>query len=154
MPFALRFEIEGEAELSRRFMKLSEGVKNFAPAFSETEAYMKKTFSRDVFETEGGVIGESWKPLTSAYAARKMKKYPGKGLLEATGTMKNSFATFSNMSSAAIWNTADYFKYHQSKAARSKLPRRAMMKLDIEQKSVITKIFRSYLTKIQNGTAI
>ena len=52
--------------------------------------------------------------------------------------MQHSFeATYPDLNSVAIGNTAPYFKYHQSKLARRKLPRRPMMSTGGDVKSII-----------------
>lgn len=143
----LTFEIEGVVEMDRRLRGIQAEMTDWRPAFSETAKYMQKVFANDVFETEGRAIGVRWTPLSRAYAERKAGKYPGKGILEATGTMRDSFETAYAANYAAIWNTAYYFKYHQSKRPRSKIPRRAMMKLGNTQKQVIQKKFHEEMIK-------
>jgi len=46
---------------------------------------------------------------------------------------------------AVIHNTAEYFKYHQSRQPRSRLPRRAMMALGNNQKAEIVRFFQAYI---------
>lgn len=140
----LQWEIEGERQLSRRLRILSDRLKDWGPAFEETADNLKKTFSHDTFRTQGAIIGQKWSPLSRAYAARKAQRFPGKDILEATGRMRRSFRTLWRADMAAIWNDADYFKYHQSKQPRTKMPRRAMMYLAERQRQQIVKIFHAY----------
>ena len=130
MVLTLSWSTEGEVQLARRLRGVSESLRDWTPAFRDTAFELKKTFSDDVFATEGSAIGEHWQPLSPSYAAQKGRKYPGKGILEATGKMKNSFVSTFSADQAAITNTAPYFKYHQSRQPRFKIPRRVMMKLD------------------------
>lgn len=67
--------------------------------------------------------------------------------------MKDSFKTAVAADYAEIWNTASYFKYHQSNKARSKLPRRMMMNLTNDTKSEIVKIFHTYWHSKVKGNA-
>jgi hypothetical protein len=46
------------------------------------------TWMREQFGSEGDWGGEHWAPLTPAYAARKARLYPGKGILYATGDLR------------------------------------------------------------------
>lgn len=108
---------------------------------------LKDIFSTDVFSTEGGVIEEEWPQLSPAYAHRKARLYPGKGILEATGAMRASFMTLWKPDQAMIWNEAAYFKYHQSNEPRHVLPRRAMMKLADAQRELVVRIFNTYFQK-------
>src|SRR5262249_369123 len=93
MALTLTWNIEGEEQLVRRLRGIGNNLQNWRPAFEESVDQLKDTFSNDVFETQGRALGESWAPLQPTYAARKAQKYPGKGILEATGAMRRSFHT-------------------------------------------------------------
>lgn len=144
MAYELTWTIEGSKDLSQRLLIMSDKVKDYTPAFQDSAEYLKEIFSGDVFNTQGGAIDESWAPLSEDYAIRKAKKFPGKGILEATGTMRDSFLTSWAADRAEVWNTAEYFKYHQSNQPRSRLPRRVMMKLAMAQQQAVVKIFHTY----------
>lgn len=146
--FQLSFNIEGEQQLSKVLLLAADKIRDWAPAFQETAQTMQDIFSNQVFATQGAIIDEHWSPLSRGYALVKTKKYPGKGLLEATGEMKNGFLTMWRPDMAEIWNKATYFKYHQSNQPRSKMPRRVMIKLAAAQKDQIVKIFHNYFEKI------
>jgi len=123
-------------------------VQDWTPAFQETAITLENIFSNDVFNTEGAVINQTWSPLKQAYAAQKAKKYPGQGILQATGAMRNSFQGLWTANMAQVFNTADYFKYHQSNQPRSgNLPRRAMIALAEAQRRQIVRIFNTYFQK-------
>lgn len=143
----IRWEIEGEAQLVRRFQGIRAEMADWSPAFAQTAAELKRVFSNDVFQTQGRAIGESWRPLSPRYAARKSRRYPGKGTLEASGKMRNSFQTMFKPDMAAVWNSVAYFQYHQSNKPRSKMPRRVMMKLAEQQKQLVVRIFHTYFVK-------
>lgn len=104
---------------------------------------MIRFFSYDVFESEGEAIDESWEPLAKAYAFRKEKLFPGKGILDASGLMRESFMSQADSTSLRIWNAAEYFKYHQSSAPRTRLPRRVMMKLTENLREMVVKNFQT-----------
>lgn len=143
----LQWNIEGEKQLHNRLRVAAEAVKDWTPAFKETAVQLKQVFSADVFATEGGAVDESWAPLSPAYAKRKARQYPGKGLLQATGKMQDSFMTLWKPDMAMVWNTCDYFKYHQSNKPRHVLPRRLMMKLAQQQRTDVVKIFHTYFVR-------
>ena len=132
-------------QLSRTLMGVAENCRDWSVALSESVDQLTSIFSTDVFETEGAAIDEQWAPLSRAYALRKQKKYGDVGILEATGDMKDSFQSSFDPTSAAIWNTAIYFKYHQSNQPRSKIPRRVMMKLTDSLKEMVVKNFQAQL---------
>jgi len=144
MAFQISWTIEGEKQLSRRLLIVAKNVKDWTPAFRETAMTLKNVFSNDAFRTQGTAIEESWSPLKKAYALQKARKYPGKGILEATGKMRGGFMTLWNTDMAKVWNDIAYFKYHQSNRPRTKLPRRVMMKLGYRQRDEVVKIFHTY----------
>lgn len=151
----LNFFIEGEKQLSRslRLKEIGEQVQNWRPAFELTARLMKKEFAETAFSTEGASLGKAWDPLSPDYARWKAKHYPGKGILVRTGKMQRSFQTRSGAFEAEIWNPTAYFKYHQSNAARSKLPRRMMMYLTNPIKAKIVKFFHTYWQATVRGNA-
>ncbi len=148
MGFQLQWSIEGDQQLSRVLLLAAEKVKDWTPAFKETALELKSIFSNEVFTSQGAAIDEKWSPLKKAYALRKSKAYPGKGILEATGKMRNGFLTLWRPDMAKVWNEVEYFKYHQSNQPRTKLPRRVMMKLANSQKVVVVKIFHTYFQAV------
>jgi phage gpG-like protein len=148
MGFGLMFQIEGDVELARVLRVAADKIDNWTPAFEETAITLKKIFSEDVFKTQGAIIEENWSPLSKAYAYRKAKKYPGKGILEASGTMKAGFMTMFRNDMTQIWNEISYFKYHQSNQPRTKMPRRVMMKLAEAQRVQVVRIFQKYFLQV------
>jgi len=151
MGFYISWSIEGEKQLSRNLMIAADRVKDWTPAFKESAEYLKEVFSNEVFDTQGAVIGEHWSPLSKAYALQKARKHPGKGLLEATGDMRNGFLTLWRPDMAAVWNKMDYFKYHQSNQPRHVLPRRVMMKIGEYQKEIVVKVFQDHFRNVMTN---
>lgn len=128
--------------MSRRLRGIEGDIRNARPAFERIAKQLVRTFSGDVFDTEGAAVGEHWQPL-SKYTLRSKEAagYGDKGILERTGKMRNAFRSQVAPDYAMIWNTAQYFKYHQSNKPRSKLPRRVMVKLGEQQRELIVKEF-------------
>lgn len=148
MVFALTWSIEGEKQLSRNLLLLADRVKDWTPAFKDASEYLKDVFSGSVFDTEGASVDEHWSPLSKAYALKKAQKYPGKGILEATGNMRAGFMTLWRPDMAQVWNRVEYFKYHQSNAPRHVLPRRVMMKIANAQKEEVVRIFNTHFQEV------
>lgn len=123
-------------------MIASDAVKDWTPAFAKSGEDLIEVFSYDVFETEGAAIGEDWAPLSPQYAKYKEKRYPDQGVLQASGVMRQSFMQMYDSTMLRIWNAAAYFKYHQSNQPRTKIPRRAMMKLTQAMKEMVVKNFQ------------
>lgn len=144
MSLQLTWSIEGDVQLARRLEKIGTEVRDWSPAFKEAGEKLKKVFSESVFATQGSVIGESWQQLKPRYLAQKVKQGYPSDILIKTGQMKKSFYVNSTSDYAEIGNISPYFKYHQSKEPRSKLPRRIMMKLGNPQKEMVVKVFHMY----------
>jgi phage gpG-like protein len=145
MSFQLQWTIEGTTELSRVLIGMGSGLSDYTYPFTESAVYLKSVFSKDVFDTQGAAIGERWKRLSPYTVAQKARKgYPSTPLI-GTGRMRGSFQSIVSTDQAVIYNTAEYFKYHQSKLPRAHLPRRVMMKLAENHKQQIIKFFQEHI---------
>lgn len=153
MPFQISWSIEGEKQLSRVLRNVSEGMGDWTPAFRKTTKELKDIFANDVFRSKGRAIDENWPPLKPQYLAQKRKQGFSTEPLIRTGKMQKAFKSMFDPNSATIWNAMQYFKYHQSNKPRSRLPRRVMMKLGNDQKTMIVKIFHThFINKIRKAT--
>ena len=115
--------------------------------FRKVGSYLKGFFGGAVFDTQGAVIGEPWKPLDQATIRQKRQKgYPATPLI-GSGRMRRSFSFTSTSQMVAVYNTTQYFRYHQSRKPRRKLPRRVMLKLDEIRKQIIVKHFHQAFKK-------
>jgi hypothetical protein len=103
--FQLSWTIEGDKELSRVLLGVSTNLKDFTQPLHDSADYLKRTFSKDVFETEGRAIGEKWKRLSPATVAAKARKGQYGGILVATGLMQRSFQTIVSSDQAVIFNS-------------------------------------------------
>ena len=147
MSLELSWNIEGGKQLSRVLRGIGDGIKDWSPAFKESADQLAKVFANDVFETEGRKINEKWDPLKPTYLAQKRKAGYPDDILIRTGKMQRSFKTLYKSDYGQVWNSATYFKYHQSDKPRKVLPRRVMMKLGENQKQLVVKIFHTYWYK-------
>lgn len=145
MSVQISWAIEGEQQLSRVLRGIGDGIKDWRPAFEEAAADLVKVFANDVFNTEGKAIQESWRPLRARYLKQKVKQGYPPDILVKTGKMQKSFQSLFKGDYAEVWNSAAYFKYHQSKSPRSSnLPRRVMLKLGEQQKQMVVKVFHQH----------
>jgi phage gpG-like protein len=151
MSLQISWEIEGSKELSRVLEGITLGLKDFKRPLQNAADNLVRTFSTDVFNTQGGAINEKWKPLSPVTIAQKARKGQPSDILVATGDMKKSFGSTVGTHQAVVANAAPYFKYHQSKNPRKKLPRRVMMKLAEDQKTMIVKEFQMEFLRITRG---
>lgn len=147
----LRFNIDGQTQLSKVLLGIEGVVRDWTPALSTSAADIIDFIQNDVFNSEGEAIGDPWQPLSPGYAKQKERKYPGMPILQATGHMRESFGATIDASSLTVWNSATYFKYHQSRLPRKKIPRRVMMYLTDNLKQTIVKNFQTQFLEAVGG---
>lgn len=145
MALQLSWTIEGEQQLSRVLLGMESSMQDYSYPFAQSAQLLKNTFAVDVFNSQGAAIGEPWAPLSPATVAAKARTYGHTLPLIGTGNMRASFATQVSKDQAVIYNTASYFKYHQSNQPRHRLPRRVMMKLTDNLKESIVKFFQLHI---------
>src|SRR3954470_15107739 len=94
MAFALEWQVEGVTQLSRRLEGLSAAMRDLTVPFRTSADMLVGVYSKDVFATEGAVIGKSWQRLSPVTVAQKARLgYAGKGILVRTGKMQRSFTS-------------------------------------------------------------
>ena len=150
MAFELSFTIEGEKQLSRKLQIVADGIKDFSDPFKQTAGYLVDAFQQ-TFDYQGSNIGVAWPPLKESTISQKAKNYAGSPMLVRTGALKAGFQSLYTTDYAKVWNSVNYFKYHQSSQPRHKLPRRQMMNLDESIKENIVKYFQAYIQKLTNA---
>lgn len=145
----VQINIQGTPELINKFKRLNSGLTDFSPAMTEIGKLVEDYYSGQVFSSQGAVLGLKWPTLKATTIKNKLKHYPQYATtpLIRTGAMKNSFKSKPTRKDVTISNTAEYFKYHQSTAARSKLPRRAMMSINKDVKSIVKQVIEADIAK-------
>lgn len=138
MSLQISIDIEGEKQLNRRLLIISDGVSDFSRPLTAIGSELQKTF-QDNFAEEGSLFG--------GWAKRKDNNpWP---ILQKTGRMRGSFRTRqSGKDKIILDNPTPYFKYHQSNQTRRKIPRRIMMKIDNQRKLFIVKQFQVYINEL------
>ena len=147
----LQWSIEGEKQISRILLNVSNAAKDFKKPLEQSATMLRELFEGDVFKTEGRAIQRQWERLSPATVARKARSgspFPTKILVD-TGKMQESFYTTVTSDYAIIGNNQDYFKYHQSNKPRKRLPRRQMMRITNPAKEEIQRYF---LIHLKNST--
>ena len=140
MALKIEIRIDGDKETIRKLRKASGQLEDYSKEFKSLSRPLLDYFTNSVFETEGQIFGEPWPKLKPTYEFQKRVKYPGAGILVASGDMKKAYRAVSSSNFLQVYNPTDYFKYHQSPAPRtSKLPRRIMLKFNEERIKFITK---------------
>ena len=127
-------KVEGSKQVVAMLDTRGKRARNLRTPMTEIGKYMLDIID-DNFDVKGKVW-ERWKRPAHNY---------GHPLLEATGRMRNSFQARVRDNSVTISNKMHYFKYHQSKAPRKRLPRRIVMDFQEPQRRKVTKIIQAYI---------
>ena len=141
MAIAIAWSIEGEKQLSRQLMGVSDAAGNLGVPFKRVTKKLKKVYSNDVFRTRGRAVNARWAALSPRTV---IKKRTNKPLIE-TGRMKQSFRAKSGKDYAVIWNPTPYFAYHQSNQPRQKIPRRVMLALTPQHRALVARELNTHL---------
>jgi len=143
--FRIRWTIEGVPELSRVLLTAHKKLDDFSkPLFKASQMILDDVETQ--FRTEGSLSG-GWAPLKLSTIIDKAKKgFGGKPILQRTEALKKSFYRQVSSRRAYISSTSPYFKYHQSRQARTtELPRRPMLLLTQSTKEKIVKEFHKFI---------
>ncbi|MCA4995106.1 hypothetical protein HWD35_10320 [Tsukamurella tyrosinosolvens] len=136
---ALSLQLVGEAQIRSYLNGVGLDLRNMRGAMNEVGRNSIKYFSGTVFVSRGQSINQRWPRLSAGYAAQKARTFPGRPPLIRTDKMRTSFAYRSTGLSATIYNTDPKFKYHQSTAPRTKIPRRAMLGVSRQLEQDVTR---------------
>ncbi len=85
----ISFNFIGKDQMIRAINTLDTSLDDFSNVFEKCADDFYSTMKR-VFATEGKELGTPWRPLTESTKAAKESEYPGKGILERTGALKQS----------------------------------------------------------------
>lgn len=85
----LEFDLTGFNEYDAALARLIAMLRDLRP-FWPLLTPLFVGWMRERFKTEGGFGGDPWAPLSPAYLERKMQLYPGKGILYATGDLRQA----------------------------------------------------------------
>lgn len=136
--------ITGDKAVLARLKRTEDGLADLSAPMGTLSKYLTRYYSQ-AFVSQGGVFDAPWPRLNPHYEVRKFKKYPGRPPLVKRGDMQRGFKADVGARSTVISNTAPYFKYHQSSAPRTKLPRRVMMAINDTVERQIFLIVNQYI---------
>ena len=143
--FRLRFTIEGIPELSRILELKHKQLSNFKQPLMKASNLILSDVETQ-FRTEGGLSG-GWQPLSlSTVAGRIREGFGGEHpILQKTGKLRKSFYKNVDNKRAFISSRSPYYGFHQSRMARTKLPRRPMLLLTEKTRQNIVEEFHKFL---------
>jgi len=139
----LNVRVEGFSSLQHALLSGGEWMRRPFYADKGLVGKLDKIFvkhSEKVWETQGGVLGKPWPPLSEGYRHWKEQHYPGRSLMHRKLRLIRSFiqpngrdhvAKRNSRATAAEFGThVPYMKYHQQVTpGRGLLPMRALIGL-------------------------
>ncbi|MEA2056478.1 MAG: phage virion morphogenesis protein [Patescibacteria group bacterium] len=142
--FAILWTIEGVPELSRLLKMKGKNLDNYKTPLKESADLILSDVSKQ-FRTEGNLSG-GWEPLAlSTLIGKARQGYGDKPILERTGKLKKSFYKKVSKKRAYVSSSSPYFGFHQSRAPRTKIPRRPMLLLTEKTKHEIVRKFQRFI---------
>ena len=138
------FKLKNTAQVSKKLNQVAQDISDFSEPFEKAGDKMLKRFGEDVFESEGGAIGDDWRDLSPATlrARQNREGYYSNSPTETgqpmvwTGRLKKGFRKDVSKTRLVIDNPVEYFKYHQLPGGTNP-PQRKLMGLT---KDVITDV--------------
>ena len=146
--------LEGEEVIVRKLEGLADRLSDMTPAWPAVLSVFRGIM-RQAFASEGASTGVKWPELAESTAReREREGFPGRHpILARTHTLERALTSEGGASVVvmmpryfAIAVDLDYFKYHQSRAPRSKIPRRAPINLTQDNKTQLLHPIRLYVT--------
>jgi phage gpG-like protein len=122
----------------------ADAANDLEPFFESFGIYMLGSIDRN-FIAEGRP--GRWKPLAPSTIEERIRLGFGRGpILQRTRRLRQGFYSAAGRKSLRISNSTPYFKYHQQDTRRGKIiPRRIMVLMQNQDKTVMTKILRNHL---------
>lgn len=146
-----------EKLLDLKFSRLLFRAKDLKPVNERIMREYRKQIDRQ-FRSEGSTAGFPWRPLAPATIRDRVRKgFPPGPILQRTGDLRDSLVE-SNHSRGCKGNTAqgwfigtqvEYAKYHQSRAPRKQLPRRAFLVISRPFKLFVIRTIHRFIVKGQ-----
>lgn len=146
----MRFVMEmfGETQVDRTLTRLIDAATDARPAWDEI-ADRFASIEEQQFSSEGRAGSGGWAPLSSAYAQWKARHYPGKPILERSGSLRDSLTRRPfpiekiDRLDMTIGSDSEYGRYHQ--AGTERMPQRKPVDLTEYQRRDLVKIMQAHV---------
>jgi phage gpG-like protein len=154
----LQFEILGSVEFDRAFNRVEKEISDLRPLWDAAEREFHR-ISREQFASEGAAgRGGKWPELSPAYKKRKLKRFPGRKILQASGRMRGSLVgktgdtvVVKEPKEFGIGTTLKYPIYHQK--GTNRMPARPPVNFSETQRVSLMKALQKELIKMIRADA-
>lgn len=151
----VQVRIEGDIVIDRMLQGLESRATDFGPVWPDVVRAFQAIVAK-AFDTEGASTGATWAPLKASTQADRVRHgfAPAHPILERTGALKRALTIGEGAHIAStptslryqLSSEVGYYVYHQSKAPRVKLPRRAPVELTFDNRTTIMHPVRLWVT--------
>lgn len=144
----LLISVDGDEQVNNTLLRFLDRLEDATPAF-DAVAEELVVDNRAQFASEGQFASNGWSPLSPKYRDWKMKRYPGKPILELTGALKESLTERPfgveriNKMSMSVGTGVPYSRFHQN--GTSSMPQRRPVELTGERRNSMTKTLQRFL---------
>lgn len=114
--------ITGGEQAMAKLRHLGRDINVMPATMDKIGDYLAAYYANEGIRSAGQVFGTTWPKLSTAYANRKRKLYADAPMMVASGALQAGFRYTAGMTSVKIYNTQDYWKFHQSTEPRTKIP--------------------------------
>lgn len=162
MVMELRLDVFGETELSRKLLRFEKLVENPRPAFDMLHTQFLE-LEREQFESGGQYSPEGhWAPLAESTVAAKAAAGLDPRTLIATQRLFKSLTEahsedhvyHTTDDTMTIGSLVDYGKFHQSRAPRTRLPRRPPVAIPEQTKKHWVRLLQGWLMESYRNAGV
>lgn len=148
----ITIKIYGDEAVRQKLLKLGGNLLNFGTAMRSIGQEFLDWYASRPFATEGGIYGQPWASLAPSTAREKAHKYPGRGILIASGKMQQSFHFTSGTQFMLLQNSSPYIDFHQT--GTRNMPQRLVTALTDERINSVKEIIQSSVTEKLNQVGL
>ena len=152
---SIELDTTGLDDLNAGLRRLGDELDDLRSLWPELEE-LYESWIGEQFSSEGGALGARWAPLSSAYAARKAARFPGRSLLIADGGLRGEAErpqVDRAFDTLTIRITSDVARFHQHGTrrglpARPLIPDRLDSGSDVEVERRAERFLDSAITRV------
>lgn len=145
-----------DGDLQERLGKIIDRTQNLSPVLADLGEYLlRKTRRR--FDTSTAPDGSKWLPLAPrTIKAKRRRALTGKpyrtrarpeDILKDTFTLRDSITYQVGRNSLSVGTNIEYGIFHQAEEPRTRIPRRAFLGLDEDDRTEALDLIREYLSE-------